>query len=89
MLEFVDSGLFFFQDENNFKNPFLQVESRSGSIEKSTGSESSGPKINGSDQIQILIPDRKRSNLYTNYHSEITIHHVCSHTVRWPISETT
>jgi len=52
MLEFVDSGLYFVQDENNFINPLLQVGSGSGSVEKSTGS--GGPKINGSDRI--LIP---------------------------------
>ena len=52
MLEFVDSGLYFVQDENNFINPLLQVGS--GSVEKSTGS--GGPKINGSDRIGILIP---------------------------------
>ena len=52
-LEFVDSGLYFVQDENNFINSLLQVGS--GSNEKSTGS--GGPKINGSDRIRILIPD--------------------------------
>ena len=51
MLEFVDSGICFVQDENNFINPSLQVGS--GSDEKSTGS--SGSKINGSDRIRILI----------------------------------
>ena len=51
MLEFVDSGLYFVQDENNFKYPLLQVGS--GSPEKSTGSGSGGPKINGT--IRILI----------------------------------
>ena len=40
MLEFVDSGLYFVQDENNFINPLLQV----GSV---------GPKIRGSDRIRI------------------------------------
>ena len=35
MLEFVDSGLHFVKDENNFINPMLQV-----------GSGSGGPKIN-------------------------------------------
>ena len=54
MLEFVDSGLYFVQDENNFINPFLHVGS--GSAEKSTGSGSGEPKINGSDRIRILIP---------------------------------
>ena len=31
----------------------------SGSIEKSIGSGSGWPKINGSDQIRILIPEKK------------------------------
>ena len=43
MLEFVDSGLHFVQDENNFINPLLQVGS-------------GGPKITGFDRIRILIP---------------------------------
>ena len=43
MLEFVDSGLYFFQDENDFINPLLQVGS--GSVEKSTGSSSLIPCI--------------------------------------------
>ena len=55
MLEFVASGLYFLQDENNSINPLLQVGSGSGSVEKSTGS--GGPKIIGSDRIRILIPD--------------------------------
>ena len=49
MLEFVDIGLYFVQDENNFLNPLLQV----GPDEKSTGSVSGGPKINGSGRIRI------------------------------------
>ena len=55
MLEFVDSVLYFdfVEDENNFINPLLDV----GSNEKSTGSGSGGPKINGSGRIRILIPD--------------------------------
>ena len=57
MLEFVDSVLYFVHDENNFMNPFLQVGSRSGSDEKSTGS--GGPKINGYDRI--LIPELLRN----------------------------
>ena len=59
MLEFVDSDLYFVQDENNFINPLLQVGS--GSVEKSTGSGSCGPKINGSDRtwIRILILGEK------------------------------
>ena len=58
MLEFVDSDLYFVQDKNNFINPSLQVESGSGSVEKSTGSGSGSgrPKITGSDRIRILIP---------------------------------
>ena len=44
MPEFVNSGLYFFQDENNFINPLLQVGS---GCEKSDGSGSGGPKING------------------------------------------
>ena len=51
MLDFVDSGLYFVQDENNFINPLLQVGS--GYNEKSTGS--GGPQINRSDRIRILI----------------------------------
>ena len=58
MLEFVDSGLYFVQDENNFINPLLQVRSGSGSVEKSTGS--GWPKINGSDRIRILIPGKEK-----------------------------
>ena len=48
-LEFVDSSLYFVQDEINLINPLLQVGSRSGSNEKSKGSD--GPKIHGSDRI--------------------------------------
>ena len=55
MLEFVDSGLYFVQDENSFINPLLQVRSGSGSAEKSTGSRSGGSKINGFDRIRIRI----------------------------------
>ena len=44
MLEFVDSDLYFVQDKNNFINPLLQVVSGSGSVEKSTGSGTGGPK---------------------------------------------
>ena len=59
MLEFVDSDLNFVQDKNNFINPLLQVGS--GSVEKSTGAGSGGPKITGSDRIRIriLIPAKK------------------------------
>ena len=51
MLEFVNSGLYFVQDENNFINPLLQV----GSGEKSTGSRSGGPKINGAGSSSLII----------------------------------
>ena len=59
MHKFVDSGLYFVQDENNFINPLLQIGS--GSVEKSTGS--GGPKITGSDRIRILIPVIKTKNV--------------------------
>ena len=42
MLEFVHSGLYFVQEENNFINALLQVGS-------------GWPKINGSDRIRIWI----------------------------------
>ena len=62
MLEFVDSDLYFVQDKNDFINPLLQVGS--GSVEKSTGSGSGGPKINGSDRIRILIPGWNLYNIW-------------------------
>ena len=55
MPEFVNSGLSFVQDENNFINPLLKVGSGSGYNEKRNGSR--GPKISGSDRIRILIPE--------------------------------
>ena len=51
MLEFVDSDLYVVQDKNNFINPLLQVGS--GSVEKSTGSGSGGPKITGSGSSSL------------------------------------
>ena len=60
MLEFVDSGLYFVQDENRFINPLLQVRTGSGSDKKSTGSGE--PKINGSDRIRILTLINTESN---------------------------
>ena len=51
MIEFVDSGLYFVLDENNFINPLLQVGSVS--LEKSTGSGSGWPKINGSGSSSL------------------------------------
>ena len=53
MLEFVESELYFVQDKNNFINPLLQVGSGSGSVEKSTGSGSGGPKITGSGSSSL------------------------------------
>ena len=63
---YVDSGLYFVEDKNNFINPLLQVGS--GSVEKSTGSgsESGGPKITGSDRIRILIPSFYPNSRYIN-----------------------
>ena len=62
MLEFVYSELYFVRDEKNFINPLLQVGFGSGSSEKSTGSGSGGPKINGSARIRILNPALGRAN---------------------------
>ena len=63
MLEFVDSGLYFVQDENNYINLLLHVKSGYRSNEKITesGSGSSGAKINGPDRFWILIPVRKQT----------------------------
>jgi len=44
MLEFIDSGLCFVQDKNNFINPLSQVGSGFGS---------GGPKINGSGSSSL------------------------------------
>ena len=60
MLEFVDSGLYFVQDENNFINPLLQVGS--GSAEKKHRIRIRRAKINGSDRIRILIPGITTNN---------------------------
>ena len=62
MLEFVDSDLYFVQAKNNFINSLLQVGSGSGagSVEKSTGSGSGGPKIPGSDRILIPVGKSKK-----------------------------
>ena len=51
MLEFVHSGLYFVQDENNFINSLLQVGSGSGSDEESTekaGQKATDPTRSGS-----------------------------------------
>ena len=45
MLKFVDSGLYFVQDENNVINPLLQAGSRFG-----------GPKIKGSGSSSQILP---------------------------------
>ena len=60
MLEFVDPGLYFVQDENNFINPLLQVGSGSESNEKSTGSD----RKSGSSSLKKNIrsePGKSRS----------------------------
>ena len=64
MLEFVDSGSYFVQDENNFIIPLLQVGS--GSNEESTGS--CGQKINGSDRVRILISELYLSSVFNIKH---------------------
>ena len=51
MVEFVDSGLYFVQDENNFINPLLQVGSGSGSSEKKYRIRRAK-----NQRIRILIP---------------------------------
>ena len=61
MIEFVDSDLFFVQDKNNFIDPLLQVGFGSGSVEKSTGPGSGGPKITGSDRILIPASNQGKS----------------------------
>ena len=55
MLELVDSGLYFVQDENNFISLLLQ-----------TGSGSGWPKINGSGRIRmrILIPAQRYYGIF-------------------------
>ena len=64
-LEFVDSGLYFVKDENNFIYPLLQVES--GSDEKSNGS--GRPQIDGLTIIpayhyDILFQNRKKRHFF-------------------------
>ena len=64
MLEFVDSGLYFVQDENNFINPLLQVGSGSGSVEKRTGSgghKSTDPTGSGSLH-RVCVPGRTHAS---------------------------
>ena len=54
MLEFVDSGLYIVQDENNFINLLLQVGSRSGSNKKvpdPAGQKSTDPTGSGSSSL--------------------------------------
>ena len=60
MPEFVNSGLCFVQDENNFINPLLQVGS--GSVEKSTEYGSGGQKINESGSSSLLFVVRVRGD---------------------------
>ena len=59
MHEFVDSGLYFVQDENNFINPLLQVGSGAGSNEKvpdPAGQKSTDPT--GSLSLQKTVISR-------------------------------
>ena len=80
MLEFVDSDLYFVQDKNDFINPLLHVGS--GSNEKSTGSGSGGPKIDGSHQIRILIPD------YKYIYCEHSVHgRTCNYTTKYSMAK--
>ena len=54
-IEFVDSGLYFVQDGNNFIAPLLQVGSGSGSVEKvpdPAGQKSPDPTVSGSTSLQ-------------------------------------
>ena len=67
MLEFVDSGLYFVQDKNDFINPLLQVGSGSRSVEKITGSGSDPhPCFNDRDRIPVnlfLMAGEARSDM--------------------------
>ena len=49
MLEFVNSGLYFVQDENKFINPLLQVGSGSGFGEKVPDPDPAGRKSTDPD----------------------------------------
>ena len=63
MLEFVDSGLYFVQDENNFINPLLQVGS--GSDEKvpdPAGQKSTDPTGSGSSSLVKSMHHKMISN---------------------------
>ena len=53
MPDFVDSGLYFVQDENNFINPLLQVGPGSESFEKKYRIRIRRAK---NQRIRILIP---------------------------------
>ena len=81
MLEFVDSDLYFVKDKNNFINPLLQVGFGSGSVEKSTGSGSGWPKINGSGSSSLACKYNFLSEHYTQMsqpYTNLTKHTVCS-----------
>ena len=58
-LKFVDYGLYFVQDENNFIYPLLQV----GSSEKSIGS--GRPKIIGSGSSPLIKTDKKHFSQFS------------------------
>ena len=59
-LEFVDSGLYFFKDENNFIDSLLQVGSGSGSDERVSDPEGQNQRIRV--RIRILIPAKESKN---------------------------
>ena len=52
LLEFVDSGLYFDQDENNFKYPLLQVGSRPYPMKKLRIRQA---KFNGSESSTLIL----------------------------------
>ena len=56
MLEFVDSGLYFVQHENNFINPLLQVATNPDPLKKvpdPAGQKSTDPTGSGSSSLII------------------------------------
>ena len=72
MLEFVNSGLYFVQDENNFINLLLQLGS--GSDAKSTVSGSGGPKINGSGSSSLPLANKQlRNYVLSSFSSSIKL----------------
>ena len=67
-LEFVDSGLYFVQNENNFVYPLLQVGF--GSVEKSNGSGIwilIPAKLDFNNLNELYLLKKKASQVYTHY----------------------